>query len=356
MSKTDSTKKTQNTTTQHDHHHDHDGHDHTGHDHQHSLPIAPNSEVKVTIKWTDVEPTYQKAVRRFGRTAKVDGFRKGKVPQSLVEGMIDKSALVEYVLQTILPSAYAEAIKAADKHPISQPEIDPVEVEKNKDWVLTAFFAETPEIKLGKYADVVKKAKKAAETDIKDAEADLKKKAVEKKKAKTEKKDDAADDAVTKNDEAKTEDVKEEPTSLTDAQKEELQTRQIFKHLVEEVKPQIPELLVRREADRELRRLLDQLDQLKLSVENYLQSRGMTPEQLRLEYVSAAATSLQLEFILAEIGKAEQIKIEDKEIDDMMKQVFGENLTEEQKSNQDYRSYLFNTLAKQKIVKYLLSL
>lgn len=352
MSKTPSTKTPTPTTDAHDHTHDHD---HAGHTHaQPSLPIAPNSEVTVTLKWADVEPTYQKAVRRFGRNAKIDGFRKGKVPAAMVEGMIDQSALVEHVLQTVLPTAYSEVIKAEDKHPITQPEIEPVKVDKNSDWVLTARFAEAPEITLGKYQDLVKKAKKAADKDIKDAEADLKKKAAEK----PEKKEAAPESKA----EAQKPTDAEKPaettpvTTLTDAQKEELHTRQIFRHLVEEIKPQIPELLVRREADRELRRLLDQLDQLKLSVENYLKSRQMSAEQLRLEYLSAAATSLQLEFILAEIGKTEQIKVEDQEIDDMMKQVFGDKLTEEQSSNADYRSYMFNTLAKQKIVKHLLSL
>lgn len=336
------------TTPHSDHTHTHDHAD--GHDHQHpSLPIAPNSSVTVKLPWTTVEPAYQKALRRYAQNAKTDGFRKGKVPLSLVEGMVDQSALVEYVLQSILPSAYADAVKAADKHPISQPEVEPNEVEKGKDWLLTAHFAETPEIKLGKYQEVVKKAKKASEKDIADQEADLAKKAAEKKATKKDK-----DTADTK----ETADAKETstPTTLTDNQKDDLRTRQIFRHLVEEIKPQIPELLVRREADREIRRLLDQLEQLKLSVENYLKSRSMTAEQLRLEYLSAAATSLQLEFILAEIGKMEKITVEDKEIDEMMKQVFDDKLTKEQEANNDYRSYIFNTIAKQKIVKHLLSL
>jgi FKBP-type peptidyl-prolyl cis-trans isomerase (trigger factor) len=301
-----------------------------------SLPIAPNSHVHVTLPWSTVAPAYQKAIRRYAQNAKADGFRKGKVPLEMVEKMVEPSALVEYVLQQVLPTAYADAVKAADKHPISQPEIEPEEIEKGKDWKLTASFAEAPSIKLGEYKAIVKKAKKAAEKDIADAEAELVKKA---KDAKPE--DDKAEKA---------------PTTLTDAQKEDLQTRQIFRHLVEELNPQIGELLVRREADRQIRQLLDQLDQLKLSVENYLKSRNMSAEQLRLEYLSSSATSLQLEFILAEIGKEEKLSVDDKEIDEMMKQVFGENMTDEQAKNPDYRSYVFNTLVKQKIVKHLLSL
>lgn len=310
-----------------------------------SLPIAPNAHVHVTLQWTDVAPAYQKAIRRFAQTAKADGFRKGKVPLDMVEKMVDQSALVEYVLQQVLPAAYAEAVKKEDKHPVSQPEIEPIEIEKGKEWKLVASFAEAPVIKLGDYKETVKKAKKTAEKDISEQEAELAKKAKEATKKPDSEKTEQTDEKAT-----------EKPTKLTDQQKEELQTRQIFKHLVEDIQPQIAELLVRREADRQIRQLLEQLEQLQLSVENYLKSRNITAEQLRLEYLSAAATSLQLEFILAEIGKTEKILVEDKEIDEMMKQVFGEQMTDEQAKNTDYRSYVFNSLVKQKIVKHLLSL
>jgi FKBP-type peptidyl-prolyl cis-trans isomerase (trigger factor) len=333
----DTTKKTTPKNDAHAHDHNHD------HDHQHStgpkLPIAPNSELKIKLQWATVEPAYQKALRRYAREMKTDGFRKGKVPLSVVEGMVKPEALVEYVLQQILPDAYADAIKAANKRPISQPEIDPIKVDKGSDWELVVYFAETPDIKLGKYQDSVKKAGKDAAKDITDQEAELKKKATEAKK----------DDKV----EAKTD---EQPETLTDAQKDELKTRQIFRHLVKELNPQIPELLVRREADRELRRVLEQLDQVKISLENYLKSRQMTVEQLRLEYISSAATSLQLEFILAEIGKTEKITVEDKEIDETLVRVFGENVSAAQRNNSEYRSYLFSSLVKQKIAKHLLSL
>lgn len=348
QAKVKKTKPAAQEATQHDHDHDHAGHDHTHNDqNQPQLPIAPNSQVAVTIPWATIEPAYQKAVRRFARNAKVDGFRKGKVPAALAEQMVDQNALVEHVLQTVLPDAYSEAVKAADKKPISQPEVDPVKAEKGSDWEIIAYFAEAPEIKLGKYQDAVKKGAKEAEKEIKEREEELKKKADEQKAAAKEKKEVASD----------TDNAPELPTTeLTDAQKDDIKVRHIFRHLVEQVNPQIAELLVRREADRELRRLLEQLDQLKLSVDSYLQSRNMNADQLRLEYISSAATSLQLEFTLAEIGKAEKITADDKEVDETIDRVFGDKATDEQRQNSEYRTYIYSSLVKQKIAKYLLSL
>lgn len=339
QAKTKKTKSTAQEAPQHDHSH--------ADQNQPKLPIAANSQVTVTIPWATIEPAYQKAVRRFARNAKVDGFRKGKVPAALAEKMVDQSALVEHVLQTALPDAYSEAIKAADKKPISQPEVYPIKVEKGSDWEVIAYFAEAPEIILGKYQDTVKKAAKEAEKEIKERDEELKKKAAEHKEASKDKKEDAST-------EKKTPEVL--ATELTDAQKDDIKVRHIFRHLVEQVNPQIAELLVRREADRELRKLLEQLNQLKLSVDSYLQSRNMNADQLRLEYISSAATSLQLEFTLAEIGKAEKITAEDKEVDETLERVFGDKLTDAQRQNTEYRSYIYSSLVKQKIAKHLLSL
>jgi len=297
-----------------------------------SLPIAPNSQVKITVPWTTVDPAYQKALRRYARDVKIDGFRKGKAPLHLVEGMVKQTALIEYVLQVILPDAYAAVIQAEDKHPISQPEVDPVKIDKGSDWELIAYFAETPEIKLTKYDEAVKKGIQEAEQEIATQEKTLQENTAEQLTEKT------------------------QPINLTAEQKDELKTRFIFKQLVELFHPQIPELLVRREADRELRRLVEQLEQHKLSVERYLESRQMDAEQLRLEYLSAAVTSLQLEFILAEIGKAEKITVDEKEIDDTLDRVFGEKLSDTQRQNNEYRSYVFSSVVKQKIAKHLLSL
>ncbi len=310
---------------------------------QKSLPIAPNSQVTLTIPWATVEPAYTNAVKALAQRIKVDGFRQGKLPFAMAEERVDQSAVLERTLQKVLPPVYTAELEKTKQLPLTQPEIEPVKAEKGQDWEITVYFAVRPSITLGQYRPVVIEAIQASQKDIVEEEKKLAEKVGEEKvPAISEKKE--------------TSEIPATPITLTDQQKEDFTTRYIFKALVEEINPQIPELLVRREANRDLDRLLNQLTQLKLSVDDYLKSRQLTPDQLRQEYMAVGVSALQIEFILAEIAKAEKFTVEDKEIDKTLTTMAGGKITDELLQNPDYRTAVFSTLLKQKVAKFLLSL
>jgi FKBP-type peptidyl-prolyl cis-trans isomerase (trigger factor) len=335
MSKTSPSKTTQHT---HDHQHDHDH----AHDHSHTDNVVqPNSKITVTIPWATVQPAYTKVIQKAAQHLKADGFRIGKVPLHVAEKMLKQDAIVEEVAQQVLPAAYSKALQDSDKKPISRPEIDPVQMEKEKDWVFDVYFAELQPIVLGKYQDTVKKAVKEAQKEIEEKNAELKK---------TAKETDAKSDDKDKEEKAK------KPTELTETQQEDVKLKHIFKNFVETIQPKVQEILIRTEVDRELRQLVDQLKQLNLKVEDYLRSRQVTVEQLQQEYAASALTSLQIEFILAEIARDQKLTVTEEEIDKMLEQIGGGKLSQEQRKDADYRSYIFSNLLKQKVIKYLLTI
>ncbi len=340
-------KQAQNQIHDHNHDdHDHAGHDHSGHTHAHgdepqSHPyVAQNTKIMVTVPWKTVKVAYDAVLQKLAQTVKADGFRKGKVPPAIVEKMVEQNKLFEEVLDRVLPQAYSDALKAEKKLPISRPEIEPIHMEKDKDWEFAIYFAEKPEITLGKFQDAVKKGFKEAKEEIKK---------VNEERAKVAKKDDKADE---KND--KTPTAATEP--LTEPQQEDVKIRHIFQNLVETVKPKVPELLIRTQVDQDLQRLSDQLRQLNLSAEDYLKSRQMKVEDLRGEYATQALMTLQIEFILAEIARDQKITVDEKELNETLDKVADGKLPLEQRNDPDYRSYVFSTLLKQKVLKYLLSL
>ncbi len=298
--------------------------------------VLPNSKITVTLIWAQVEPAYTQVLQKAAQNLKADGFRKGKVPAQLAEKMLKKDALYEEVIEQVLPAAYTKALQDSKKLPISRPEVDPVQLEKGKDWIFDIYFAEQQPVELGNYQPAVKKGLQEAKKEIDERTAELKKNAKE---------------------DAKAEDDKNKaPTELTETQQEDVKLKHIFKLLVETVKPKVQELLIRAEVNREIQRLVDQLRQLNLKVEDYLRSRQVTAEQLQQEYAASALTSLQIEFILAEISREQKFTVEEKEIEDMLEKIGGGTLSKEQRQDSDYRSYIFSNLLKQKVVKYLLSL
>ncbi|CAN5302462.1 hypothetical protein BH10PAT2_BH10PAT2_0390 [soil metagenome] len=337
MSKTTPTPKENETHT----HADGTVHDGAAHDTPASPLIAPNSSLTVTLPWDKIQVAYGKLLTRAALNIKTDGFRKGKVPAKLAESMVDQNKLYDQAVQEVFPEYYLEEIKKFDKKPISQPDVEPIETEPNKDWKFTVYFAERPEIKLKEYQKVIDSAHKSAEKEIAEKNAELAK-PVEKE-----------DKAVAKD--VAPAPVKTEPKELTDAQKEDIKLKHIFRDLAESVKPQIPELLVRQEVNHELEHLVEQLQQLNIKVEDYLQSRQVTAEQLQQEYAGMAVSSLQIEFIIAEIAKDQKMTIKESEIDKTLDTIGDGKMTEADRKNPDTRSYVFSSLLKQKVISKLLN-
>ena len=100
----------------------------------------------------------------------VPGFRKGKVPQAMIEKMYGPEVFYEDAANFVIPDAYAEEIdKEKDLEIVSRPKIEVVQAEKGKDFIFTAEVALKPEVTLGKYKGV--KIEKI-ETEVTDEDID----------------------------------------------------------------------------------------------------------------------------------------------------------------------------------------
>lgn len=279
--------------------------------------IADNVKFTLTIPWTIVQKGYQKALQTFTTVVEIKGFRKGKAPAKLVEEKVGKTKIYEETVSLVLSPAYTETIQQKNYKPITEPHIHPTSMDENKDWVFEVEIAEYPEVKLGGYLDIIKavKTKHTIWTPGKDE-----------KKA-------------------------EEPKERTEDQR----LREIFHALLEKITVRVPELLIREEVNHSLSRLLQQLDRLHVTLDDYLKSIQKTADQLRQDFAVNGLTTLQVEFILTEIAKDQKLEVSKKEIDEVITAIPDENV---RKANQTphRRALVASTLLRQKTVGWLLTL
>lgn len=323
--------KTKDTSKKSTHTHDHN---HEGHNHDLPDMIAKNTVINITLPWKEVKPAYDKAKAKLAKSVKSDGFRPGKVPAELAENLVGKEKIVDETLQTLLPAAYQAAVTKEKKQPLTYPEFSPKVVETGKDWEIEAHIAERPEIKLKDY-------KKTAKTAIKDADKKL---AEAEKQKKNDKKGSDAQDTK--------EAISQE---LSKEQKQDYQLQHIYQALVQEYRPQVPDLLVKHEVQSDAEQLGKQLQQVKLTFEDYLERRGLTSEQLSQELTMGALGKLQVAFIMDAIAQDAKITVNDKEIDDYIGTKVDEQIKNEFSQNPEYRRMLANTLLRQKIADHLLA-
>ncbi len=109
-----------------------------------------NCQAFLTIEMepAEVEESLDQSYRRLVKKTKVPGFRKGKVPQAILERYIGKESLLEDALDHLVPQAYEKAVKEAEIEAFAQPSI---EITQTDPVVFKATVPLLPIIKLGDY-------------------------------------------------------------------------------------------------------------------------------------------------------------------------------------------------------------
>lgn len=86
----------------------------------------PESRVRVEaeVPADEVERRVQQAARELGRQLRVPGFRKGKVPPTVVIRRLGREAVLDEALRSALGNWYVEALDGAGIAPIGDPELN----------------------------------------------------------------------------------------------------------------------------------------------------------------------------------------------------------------------------------------
>lgn len=274
-------------------------------------------ELEFEVPWSEVKKTYDHVLGHFVDAVKLKGFRKGKAPKDLVEKSVDKADVYGEVINHLLPKTYAAAVAEHKLRPAMAPKITIVSAEENKAWQFKATACELPEIKLNDYQKAVKGtlAKEAIWTP------------------------------------GKGDPKKTDKTELTETQKLNL----ISRALLETAAVDLPDLMIQAETDRLLSRLLDQIQKLGLTIDQYASSNQKTVDQVKAEYRQAAVNSLKLELILASIGDEKKFTAKETDVDKMIAAA-GDDKLKKQLNTPSERAYIASVLRKRQVIDYLLAL
>ena len=128
------------------------------------------AKLTITVDAAELEKAITKAYNKQKNSISVPGFRKGKVPQNMVEKMYGAEIFYEDAANIIMQDTYPQAYDESKLDIVSQPKIDITQLEKGKDFIYTAEVAVKPEVKLGKYkgVSVTKIDSKVTATEVND--------------------------------------------------------------------------------------------------------------------------------------------------------------------------------------------
>jgi trigger factor len=111
----------------------------------------PKSQVGMTIEVPveTVDATYERVLNRLTSKAKIEGFRPGRAPRSLVEARVGPAVLREEVVEMMVPAVVRQALEEKSIDPIESPDVEILELERGRPARLKATVSVMPEVKLG---------------------------------------------------------------------------------------------------------------------------------------------------------------------------------------------------------------
>jgi len=224
------------------------------------------AKVLLTVTAKEISTANQTALKKLAKNLTVKGFRKGKVPLTVAKKEIGEDKLKQEAVNQVLESGVLQLIKEKKFDLLGLPQLEEADATKKTVWTFTLSLPLNPKIKLGEYKKTVKTI-------------------LQKTKDKT----------------------KEQKLSgIVDA-------------LIKKIDFTIPSLLIEREVNHSLSRLVSQTEALNLDLKTYLKSVGKTADQIKEEYAKKAEESIKIDLILSQIAQDLKINVTSEEIESFAK-------------------------------------
>lgn len=233
----------------------------------------------INITKDQLEKQKTKTLKLFTSTLEMEGFRKGQVPLKIAKTKIDEAELTNQSIQEILNQTYADLIKEQSLKPILPPKVKvlPSKDKKSEDIVVEIKSCEKPKLTLKKYQEEIKSfnAKKKIWTPGQE----------------------------------------EKKEGEEDNQGKEEHLQKVLAILVRLSEIIMPRFLIEEETNRKLSRLIDQTQQLGMTLEDYFRSKNTNLETFKSEFQKQLENEWKINLILEKVADDLKVVITPEEIE-----------------------------------------
>jgi trigger factor len=319
------------------------------------------SQVKISgeLPYAELASERTAALVALGKDVSIDGFRKGHVPEAVLEKHLGEMAILAEMAERAIAHAYPHILEQHEIEAIGQPQIEITKIAKDNPLGFTATVAVMPEVTLPDYEAIAKKVNADRPTDeVTDTEVDDKiqdilrqKKAYEKMQAKAAAKseDGTTDlptpDTVDQEDDEKAIELTDEvaktlgqPGQFTGVDDLKAKLREhleiekkkenapkhrasITDEIIEKTKVTLPKILIDSELNQMFAQMEDDLKRAELKMEDYLTHIKKTKEDLIKEWTPAAEKRATLQLVLNEIARKEELSPDIEKVNEQTKEL-----------------------------------
>jgi FKBP-type peptidyl-prolyl cis-trans isomerase (trigger factor) len=283
------------------------------------------AEIEGEVAWETLEKHRSEVLEELRQEFAAPGFRKGHVPMEVFLKHVDEHHVLEDAAERLLQDTYPLLIEEHKLEPLGRPEVTITKLAAGNPLGFMVRVGIAPEVKLPNYLKIAKEIVEAAPVaEVTQEEID---KVINELRGLRREKDAPADAPLPElTDEfVKTlgafdsvEDFRKKLAENLKLEKENERTRErrekIAAALGEKTKMTLPAGFLDMEAQTMQERLVEDLKNAKISMEDYLAKMKKTPEELLAEHRGWAERQLTTRFILDAIAKAENLAADPDEL------------------------------------------
>lgn len=111
-------------------------------------------KLSVHLDYVDFEPAIKQAYRTVAEKINIKGFRKGKVPEQVIDNQVGRAYVVQEALNDAISSAYEKAVRDNELKPVGQPDVEVTELEDRSHISFTAEVEVRPDFEVPEYSSV----------------------------------------------------------------------------------------------------------------------------------------------------------------------------------------------------------
>jgi trigger factor len=116
-------------------------------------------EIEFELTADEFKDHFEHAIEHLKSHIKVDGFRAGKAPASMVEEKIKPEALLMEAGDHAVQHVYSDYIRESKLEPVGQPEVSIVKIAKGSPFIFKAVITVLPDVELPNYKEIAKAVK-----------------------------------------------------------------------------------------------------------------------------------------------------------------------------------------------------
>lgn len=303
----------------------------------------------------------QSTINDLKQEIEVDGFRKGKVPESKVIEVSGELKIWEKNAFKAINSLIPSILQDENLNIITMPNVSLIKLAPGVNLEIKMELTLMPEVKLPDYKNIAQSVKKEKETEATEKEIDEyinhireNKKQIDKLETAPELNDDFVKSLGNFKD---VEDFKKQITENISRDKklnlDQKRRVEIIEKIIKESEIQLPEILIQEEQEKMLAEFKARVEGFKMDFNEYLKEIKKTEEELKKEWLADSEKRAKMNLILPKIAREENLKPDEKQLEDEVK-----HLKEHYKDINDNTAklYVANILTNQKVFEFLESL